>query len=100
VDWVASLKEFSENRTDIEVLPTWVSPRMTIFITHTIETNNSISQFDIWDTAGQERFKALGSLYYKNAKASIVAYDITNYNSFKRAKEWIVELKENVEDNV
>jgi small GTP-binding protein len=31
-----------------------------VFVTHTVEAEKYLMQFDIWDTAGQERFKALG----------------------------------------
>ena len=31
-----------------------------VFVTHTIERENCLMQFDIWDTAGHERFRALG----------------------------------------
>lgn len=70
------------------------------FVTHKIETNDCIMQFDIWDTAGQERFKALGALYYKNAKAAVVIYDITLYQTLNRAKECINEVKENADTDI
>ena len=31
----------------------------------------------VWDTAGQERFHSLAPMYYRNAQAAIVVYDIT-----------------------
>ncbi len=34
-------------------------------------------KFEIWDTAGQERFHSLAPMYYRNAQASAVVYDIT-----------------------
>lgn len=70
------------------------------FITHSIEENDCIMQFDIWDTAGQERFQALGALYYKNSKGAVVVYDITSEKSFQRAKNWISELMENAEPDI
>ena len=35
-----------------------------VFVTHTIEEEKCLMQFDIWDTAGQERFRALGNFLY------------------------------------
>lgn len=34
-------------------------------------------KFEICDTAGQERFHSLAPMYYRNAQASAVIYDIT-----------------------
>ena len=31
----------------------------------------------IWDTAGQERFHALGPIYYRDADAALLVFDIT-----------------------
>lgn len=36
-------------------------------------------KFEIWDTAGQERFRSLSPMYYRNAQAAVVVYDITKY---------------------
>ena len=46
----------------------------------------------IWDTAGQERFHALGPLYYRDADGALLVYDITDPDSFNRAKKWVSEL--------
>lgn len=32
-------------------------------------------------------------IYYRGAKAAVVCYDITNWNTFQRAKFWIRELR-------
>ena len=56
-----------------------------------IETNEMV--LDIWDTAGQERFHSLTPMYYRDAKAAVIVFDITNANSFSKAKQWINELK-------
>eukprot|EP00818_Percolomonas_sp_WS_P010983 CAMPEP_0117454606 /NCGR_PEP_ID=MMETSP0759-20121206/10890_1 /TAXON_ID=63605 /ORGANISM="Percolomonas cosmopolitus, Strain WS" /LENGTH=123 /DNA_ID=CAMNT_0005247803 /DNA_START=638 /DNA_END=1009 /DNA_ORIENTATION=- len=32
-------------------------------------------------------------MYYRGAAAAIVVYDITNYDSFLRAKQWVKELQ-------
>ena len=50
-------------------------------------------QFGIWDTAGSERYKALAPMYYRGAEAAIVVYDITSFESFEGAKNWVRDLK-------
>lgn len=46
----------------------------------------------IWDTAGQERFHALGPIYYRDAQAALLVYDITDADSFTRVQTWVQEL--------
>ena len=50
----------------------------------------------IWDTAGQERFHALGPIYYRDAQAALLVYDITDADSFTRVQTWVQELKQMV----
>lgn len=48
------------------------------------------------DTAGQERYHSLAPMYYRGAQAAIVVYDITNTDTFERAKTWVKELQRQV----
>jgi len=50
-------------------------------------------KLQIWDTAGQERFKSLTPMYYRDAKAALLVYDITSAASFTKVKEWVNELR-------
>ncbi|TMW40671.1 hypothetical protein DOY81_014249, partial [Sarcophaga bullata] len=52
----------------------------------------------IWDTAGQERFKAVAPMYYRNANAAILVFDLSQYRTFKEIKSWVQELHRNVQD--
>jgi len=61
---------------------------------------DTIIKFQIWDTAGQERFHSLAPMYYRGAQAAIVVYDITNKNSFEKAKDWVKELQQQGDPNV
>lgn len=51
----------------------------------------------IWDTAGGERYEAMSRIYYRGARGAVVCYDVTEANSFERAKFWVGELKKNEE---
>jgi small GTP-binding protein len=54
--------------------------------------NGSRCELQIWDTAGQERFRTLGPLYYRNAVAGLVVYDVTSRESFKNIARWTESL--------
>jgi small GTP-binding protein len=47
------------------------------FLTQKCLVKDRTIKFEIWDTAGQERFHSLAPMYYRNAQAAIVVYDIT-----------------------
>lgn len=70
------------------------------FLTQTITLDDSIIKFEIWDTAGQERYHSLAPMYYRGAQAAIVVYDITNKDSFDKAKSWIEELQRQANSNI
>ncbi|KAI8321231.1 ras-domain-containing protein [Martensiomyces pterosporus] len=64
-----------------------------------IDSENS-ANLHIWDTAGQERYKSLAPMYYRNAAAAVVVYDITQAASFERAKSWVKELQRQAEPSI
>lgn len=47
----------------------------------------------IWDTAGQEEYHALNNVYYRDASAAILVYDITDRDSFDKVQTWVEELR-------
>jgi len=63
------------------------------FLTQTVCLDDTTVKFEIWDTAGQERYHSLAPMYYRGAQAAIVVYDITNTDTFARAKTWVRELQ-------
>merc|ERR1711937_1059395 len=70
------------------------------FLTQTVALNDTTVKFEIWDTAGQERYHSLAPMYYRGAAAAIVVYDITNADSFARAKSWVKELQRQANPNI
>lgn len=67
------------------------------FITKRLQTTNGITcKVQIWDTAGQAQFRKMAPMYYQNAAAAIVCYDVSNPKSFTVLKEWLDELHEKV----
>jgi len=65
-----------------------------------MQKEDKIIKFEIWDTAGQERFASLAPMYYRNAQAAIVAYDITKPSSLDKAKSWVKELQRQANPNI
>ncbi|KAJ2821866.1 GTP-binding protein of the rab/ypt [Coemansia erecta] len=64
------------------------------FVTKDVSLDDgSTAGLRIWDTAGQERYKSLAPMYYRNSEGAVVVYDITQEDSFGKAKAWIKELK-------
>ena len=58
-------------------------------------------KFEIWDTAGQERYRSLTRMYYKDANAAILVYDITRKKSYEEVKNyWYEQIKENSSPNI
>ncbi|KAB5570474.1 ras family-domain-containing protein [Coniochaeta sp. 2T2.1] len=63
------------------------------FLTQKCQLPTRTIKFEIWDTAGQERFASLAPMYYRNAQAALVVYDLTKPTSLVKAKHWVAELQ-------
>ncbi|NWI42041.1 RAB17 protein, partial [Picathartes gymnocephalus] len=63
------------------------------FFTQTLDLEEATVKFEIWDTAGQEKYQSVCHLYYRDAHAALLVYDITNKQSLSRAKLWLEELE-------
>lgn len=61
---------------------------------------DKVIKFEIWDTAGQERFHSLAPMYYRNAAAAVVVYDVTKASSLEKAKSWVNELQRQANPNI
>lgn len=67
------------------------------FFTYKMTINNYRVKLQVWDTAGQERFRSMAPMYYRKANAAMLIYDLTSADSFYDIKDWISELKKNVD---
>ena len=64
-------------------------------------SNGKILKLEIWDTAGQERFRSVTKIFYKDANAAILVYDITSKFSFEGLKNyWVKQVKESSDNNI
>lgn len=68
------------------------------FLTKKIRYNETDYVLNLWDTAGQEKYNSLIPMYYRNADAAIIVYDITNEQSLNSASRWLTELHRIVPD--
>ena len=57
-------------------------------------------QVKIWDTAGQERFRTLTLSFYKQAQGIIIAFDVTNEESFRNVNSWMESIAKHGQANV
>ena len=63
--------------------------------------NNKTLKFEIWDTAGQERYRSLTKMFYKDANAAVLVYDITRKESFEELeKYWAGQIKESSPEQI
>ena len=60
-----------------------------------------ILKFEIWDTAGQEKYRSLTTMFYKDANAAVMVYDVTRKESFEEIKNyWSNQIKDNSPENI
>jgi len=70
------------------------------FLTQKCRLEDRVLRYEIWDTAGQERFHSLAPMYYRNAQAAVVVYDVTKATSLEKAKSWVKELQRQDNHNI
>ena len=95
VSWISRGKQTGTARPGVDIC--LQSTIGAAFLTQTVCLDDTTVKFEIWDTAGQERYHSLAPMYYRGAQAAIVVYDITNADTFERAKSWVKELQRQVE---
>lgn len=64
-----------------------------LFHFHYSQFHFHYSQLQVWDTAGQERFRTITQSYYRSAQGVIIAYDITNKETFRNVKNWLEDVQ-------
>ena len=55
--------------------------------------NGKPLKMHLWDTGGEERFRAMAPLYYRDANAAILVYDVSDAKSFSSIEFWLKELE-------
>lgn len=91
------------------------------FLAQTLLVDDQYIRLEIWDTAGQERYvcrfppslpplitqpslhpqqRALVPMYYRDAVAAVVVYDITDTQTFEIAKQWVEEMHQRADPHI
>ena len=52
------------------------------YMQKTINVKDTTVKLHIWDTGGSDRFRSLVSMYYRDAVAAIICYDLANERTF------------------
>ncbi|KAF8923110.1 P-loop containing nucleoside triphosphate hydrolase protein [Dissophora ornata] len=53
---------------------------------------DTVVRMQLWDIAGQEKFSGLTRVYYKEAVAALVVYDVTRPKTFEAVPKWKSDL--------
>jgi small GTP-binding protein len=56
--------------------------------------NGTIIQ--LWDTAGMERYKSINKIYYHDASAALLTFDLTSRKSFEDVSTWKEDFEKEV----
>ncbi|XP_067863689.1 ras-related protein Rab-7b-like [Heptranchias perlo] len=65
-------------------------------LTKQIRVDNMLVKLQIWDTGGQERFKSLVPSYSKGSDGCVLAFDVTDQDSFYALEGWREEILRNI----
>lgn len=65
-----------------------------------VEVGGENIKLQLWDTAGQERYHAINCSLYRGADAVIIAFDLTNPDSFARVPWWMNEMRKFTDEYV
>jgi small GTP-binding protein len=57
---------------------------------------NTEIRLQLWDIAGQERFGKMTRVYYKEAVAAFVVFDVTRIATFEAASKWKADIDDKV----
>eukprot|EP00356_Strombidium_inclinatum_P011075 CAMPEP_0170496988 /NCGR_PEP_ID=MMETSP0208-20121228/23379_1 /TAXON_ID=197538 /ORGANISM="Strombidium inclinatum, Strain S3" /LENGTH=123 /DNA_ID=CAMNT_0010773665 /DNA_START=127 /DNA_END=498 /DNA_ORIENTATION=+ len=53
------------------------------------------AKIHIWDTGGQEQFRSMLKMYYKDADAALIVFDLSSTKTFSSVRYWVDEMESN-----
>lgn len=63
------------------------------FLERQIELDGEEVRLMLWDTAGQEEFDAITKAYYRGAQACVLAFSMTDRDSFEAVHSWKLKVE-------
>jgi small GTP-binding protein len=64
------------------------------FVSRVLTVDQTEIKLDIWDTGGTEKYRSLAPMYYRDARAAVIVFDVTSKQSFAEASEWLTEFRD------
>ena len=58
--------------------------------------SNTLVRLQLWDIAGQERFGSMTRVYYRDAAAAVIMFDLTAQRTFDAVSKWKKDVDEKV----
>jgi small GTP-binding protein len=74
----------------VEIMPTVGAS----FLSKTVAVGDVQVKLQIWDTGGSERYRSMAPMYFRDADAAIIVYDVTSAQSFQEMEIWLKELNQ------
>jgi Ras-related protein Rab-5C len=63
-----------------------------MFVTKTVKVDDMTVSLQIWDTGGSEKYRSMAPMYFRDAQAAIIVYDVTSISSFRGVDGWLRDL--------
>ena len=60
--------------------------------------DGKICRLEVWDTAGSEAYSSMSGLYYRDAQAALVCFNLCVRSSFNSIPRWVKEVKKHFSD--
>lgn len=79
---------------------TWVPTVGGVYAKKTVRWRDTDIRLDIWDTGGSEKYESLGPMYYREARAVLIVFDLSDSASLERAGQLVSEVREKGEPDV
>ncbi len=60
------------------------------------KVDEKIIKLVLWDIAGQSKFSKMRIHFYQGAEGVLLVFDLTNYKSFEKIKQWYQDIENNL----